>query len=246
MFLQSRMFIFASCLLAICLTSLVKIAPAEATLFSNQYVSFELPPNWSCKNDGTEWVCVSQLEKQAKEAIIILTAKEAGPTDSIESYTAHLNMVRSLPDATGKLIPSQKLSIKQRTINNHPWVDAMHLGSEITSYYTRYLATVKDRLAIAITFSAHKSHYTKYSQDFLKSIDSMRVIVKKDLFNSTTENTPSGGGMEQMGTEQPDPFAMAGMQAPPEPTPAKKPYLRYALGLLLVVAAVAVYMMRKK
>src|SRR5689334_4302282 len=99
MFLRSS-FIF--------LTVLISQA-AFATLFSNQYVSFELPPNWSCKNDGTEWVCISQLEKQAKEAIIILTAKEAGPTDSLENYTAHLNTPRALPDPTGKMVPSQKL-----------------------------------------------------------------------------------------------------------------------------------------
>lgn len=218
----------------------------RAAVFSNQYVSFELPPNWTCKNDGTEWICLSQLEKQAKEAIIILTAKEAGPTDSLEAYTTHLNQPRTLPDPTGKNVPSQKLSVKQRSINGHPWVDGMHLGSEIASYYTRYLATIKDRLAIAVTFSAHKSHYTKYSQDFLKSIESLRVIAPKDILNApAAAGMPLGGG-ERIGVEQADPFPMGGGQVPPEPTAGGKSYLRYGIGLLLIIAALAVYLMRKK
>lgn len=217
---------------------------AQAGMFSSQYISFELPPNWNCKNEGTEWVCISQLEKQAKEAIIILTAKEAGPTDSLQIYEAHVKTPRVLPNATGKNVPSQVLSVKQRLINGHPWVDGMHLGSEIASYYTRYLVTVKDRLAIAVTFSAHKAHYTKYSQDFLKSIESLRVIAPKDMFNAPAANQMTGTG-EVIGGPQNDPFPAGGMQVPTEPKSKNNAYMRYGLGLLLILAALVVYLKRK-
>jgi hypothetical protein len=240
------MFLRSGFILVITLFAMTFIAPAaNAAIFSNQYVSFELPPNWSCKNDGTEWICISQLEKNSKEAIIILTAKEAGPTDTLEAYTAHLSSPRILPDITGKPTPSQKLSVKQRLINGQPWVDGMHLGSEIASYYTRYLATIKDRLAIAVTFSAHKTHYTKYSQDFLKSIESLRVTASKDMFKSPNQRDAKGGE-ERIGNEQADPFPMMGSPLPPEPNARQKNYLRYGLGLLLIIAAVAIYLMRKK
>lgn len=241
MFLQKRFNLVSTIFLFLALS-----VTAKAAIFSNQYVSFELPANWSCKNEGTEWICISQLEKQAKEAIIILTAKEAGPTDSLQNYMSHLNSPRTLPDPTGKLVPSQKLSLKQRLINGHPWVDGMHLGSEISSYYTRYLATIKDRLAIAVTFSAHKAHYTKYSQDFLKSIESLRVIAPKDLLSAAGPGAVGVGAGERIGSEQADPFPMGGAPLPPEPSAGKKTYLRYALGILLVVVAVAIYLMRKK
>ena len=47
--------------------------PAQAELFRNAYVSFELPPNWACKLEKTEWVCTSKYAKNVKEAIIVLT-----------------------------------------------------------------------------------------------------------------------------------------------------------------------------
>src|SRR5690606_21692674 len=104
--------------------------PASAKLFQNSYVSFELPPNWDCKLDGTEYVCTNNYAKQAKEAIIILTAKEVGPTDSYAAYAQHLKTPRTLPDRTGKMIPSKVLNTSERQIEGHKWVDGMHMGSE--------------------------------------------------------------------------------------------------------------------
>ena len=51
----------------------------------------------------------------------------------------------------------------------------MHLGSEIPNYYTRYLAAVKGRVAVLVTFSAHKKYYTKYSGQFFEAIKTLRV-----------------------------------------------------------------------
>lgn len=47
---------------------------AEAKVFRNAYVAFELPDTWNCNLEHTEWVCRSQNDKESKEAIIILTA----------------------------------------------------------------------------------------------------------------------------------------------------------------------------
>lgn len=219
--------------------------PAHAKVFSNQYVSFELPPNWNCKLEkpGAEWICVSHLEKQSKEAIIVLTAKEVGPTDSLSNYMQHLKSPRALRGGKGKTTPSKVLNVKQRLIDGHPWVDGMHLGSEIPSYYTRYLVTVKNRLAIAVTFSAHKSHYTKYAQDFLKSLESLRVTAPKDLFSTT--QIEMKGPSEVIGQANADPFSLSGAPVPPEPS-ARNPYWRYGLGLLLLAGAAYMYMRRKK
>lgn len=216
---------------------------AIAATFSNQYVSFELPDNWSCKLEGTEWICVSQLEKQAKEAIIILTAKELGPSDNLQAYKTHLSTPRTLDDGKGKSVTSQVLSVKENKINGHTWVDGMQLGSEIPSYYTRYLATTKDRLALAVTFSAHKAHYTKYSQDFLKGVQSLRVIASRDLL--TPRVSPVSGANERIGGATVDPIPLGN----PIPLPAepKAPGLmRYLLGLILILGAVGYYFYSRK
>ena len=41
------------------------------------------------------------------------------------------------------------------------WVDTTLLSSEVPDYYTRYMATVKDDVAVLYTFSVHKSSGTR-------------------------------------------------------------------------------------
>ena len=167
---------------------------SQATLFRNAYVSFELPPNWSCNLEGTEWVCISQFSQKSKEAIIILTAKEVGPTDTFQTYTTHLKTPRTIPGPNGKPVTSKVYHVTPRQISNHQWIDGMHLGSEVGSYYTRYLATIKERIAILVTFSAHQTHYTKYSNDFLKAITSLRVVASKDLLENRASSRVGSNG----------------------------------------------------
>lgn len=155
---------------------------AEAKVFRNAYVAFELPDRWKCVLEHTEWVCRSEQEKESREAIIILTAKEVGPTDSFDAYASHLNTAQSVAyrgqgAGTSRIIYAPK---KVR-INDHDWIDGLHLASEVPNYFTRYLATIKDKIAILVTFSAHKDFYSKYSQDFYRAVMSLRVIATKNL-----------------------------------------------------------------
>lgn len=166
------------------LTLILLLSPhaADAKLFKNVYVSFELPDAWDCALEGTEWVCRNNKNPQAaREAIIILTAKEAGPVDNANAYFAHLSAVRTLTGANGTPSQSKILQVKTRVISNHPWVDAMHLGSEISNYYSRYLATTKDALGILVTLSAHRLHYKKYANDFYRAVESLKVLSTKGL-----------------------------------------------------------------
>lgn len=218
--------------------------PAHAKLFSNSYISFELPPNWECQPDRTEYICTSQYSKQTKEAIIIFAAKESGPSDNLPTYLAYLKNPRPLADKSGKMIPSKVLHTTERKIHHHPWADGMHLGSEIASYYTRYLATVKDRVAILVTFSAHKDHYTKYSQDFLKAIESLRVTATKNMLEQRP-TLPQAGRTESIGTpigEPIDPYV--NQELPPEPTGSDMKTKLMALALL--IGAVGFYLWRRK
>ena len=179
-----------------------------AKLFRNAYVSFELPNKWDCNLENTEWVCRSAVTDQAKESIIILTAKEVGPSDSLQAYETHLKGIKSIPTKTGQMLQSQVIQVRNRTINNHSWVDGMHLSSEVPNYYTRYLATVKDKIAVLVTFSAHKLHYTKYSNDFFNAILSLRVVADSRMLNN-----PSGPGVRPGGSELLGPGQMAGIPA---------------------------------
>ncbi|MCS6839103.1 MAG: hypothetical protein NZ480_09730 [Bdellovibrionaceae bacterium] len=155
----------------------------EAKLFRNAYVSFELPEeNWNCQLEQTEWVCRSSDPKTSREAIIILTAKEVGPTDSFEAYMKHLATPQLTAYRADDTARSQvQYPPKTVKINDHEWVDGLHLASEVPNYYTRYLATIKDSIAVLVTLSAHKDHYKNYSTSFFKTVQSLKVIATKNL-----------------------------------------------------------------
>lgn len=177
---------------------------SHAKVFRNSYLSFELPDTWKCSLENTEWVCRAESEKESKEAIIILTAKEVGPTDSFDAYSSHLNTAQPTSvkgsGGTSKVVYAPK----KVQINDHPWIDGLHMASEVPNYFTRYLATIKDRIAVLFTCSAHKDYYTKYSQDFFRAVQSLRVIASKDLLSrpdngirpgSETLGAPIGNAM---------------------------------------------------
>lgn len=168
--------------LLICSASIFLSTPsAQAKLFANSYVSFELPTNWTCTQEGYEHVCINKFSKKEKEAIIILTAKKKGPQDSLSNYEVHLQTARSMKNHQSKSYTSKVKIVKKRKISGVDWVDSVHLGSEVQTYYTRYAATVRDSLGILVTFSAHKDHYSKYANDFMKAIQSLKIIAPKDL-----------------------------------------------------------------
>lgn len=170
-------------LIVIILTQLVFFS-ASAKIFQNSYISFELPDNWGCELEGTEWVCVNKFSKkfnEKKDAVIILTAKEKGPSDSLEAYEAHLKTPRKLVNSKGQNYVSELKQVKQRKISLQTWVDGLHLGSEVQNYYTRYLATTKGQIAILVTFTAHKEQYSKYANDFIRAIQSLKIIAADEI-----------------------------------------------------------------
>ena len=222
-------------------------ASAQAKLFKNSYLSIDLPERWNCSAEGTEWICKSDEEVAAKEAIIIFTAKEAGPSDTIDQYEAYLKTPKTSTTETGQPVQSQVKIVQKTSLADQTWVDGLHLSSEIPNYYTRYIATTKGRIAILVTFSAHVSVYTKYSADFLNAIKSLRVIATPDLFQPKSlvggeggELLGSGGsgiglGAGQLGTNLPEPTKSSG----------KKEKL-FGFGLVLLALGVFIFLRARR
>ncbi len=237
--------VFRTLLVALALCSSL----AHAKRFRNAYVSFELPPNWNCKLEGSEWVCENDFSAKTKEAIIILTAKEVGPTDTLPAYLAHLQTPRTLSGRNGAPTKSQIIHVKERIIGNQMWVDGMHLGSEVGPYFTRYLATIKERISILITFSAHKQHYTKYSGDFIRAVESLKVVATKDTLGRSGSEGGRGrdGSTETIGpgVGQPIP-ADYGDGAPAEGSGRGGGALNLLILALLIGAVGGYFYMRSK
>lgn len=215
---------------------------ASAKVFRNAYLAFEMPDHWDCSLEQTEWVCRSKDSKEAKEAIIILTAKEVGPSDSFQIYETYLNQpiklkIRSQAGDQSKIIYKSK----NLNVNNQPWIDGLHLGSEVPNYYTRYLATIKDSVAILVTFSAHKDFYTKYSQDFLKAVMSLQVIATKNLLGRRDQNGIRPPGTETFGVpSQAMPMDIVQSGLDEGRGPKKNNAIKF-LGIALILMAIGIF-----
>lgn len=232
-------YILITALFFLCISS-------EAKLFSNSYVSFELPPRWECNAEGTEWICRSELKSDAQTAIIILTAKEVGPSDGLTQYESYLKQPKTIPDSSGRPFTSEVKGVKVRKINDHDWVDGLHMGSEIPSFYTRYLATTKQNIAVLVTFSAHKKFYTKFSNDFFKAILSLRVTAPTKV----GAGAPIRGAGESLGaplgSSFPSDMIVDDSEGYPDELNSKSDSKEKLFGIGLLLVALGAYFFIKK
>lgn len=166
------------------LSLLMSLNFAHAKPYTTQYCEFDLPPGWECSLEGAEYVCQSDSPDRKKEAIIIMAAKIRGEQDSLDEYMAYLKKPKEYALPGGKRQVSESKNTSLNRINGHQWVDSLHLASEVPGFYTRYLATVKEDIGVAVTFSVSKDLYTAYVPMMDKLVSTLKVFrasAKKDL-----------------------------------------------------------------
>ncbi|NDF14611.1 hypothetical protein EB061_04735 [bacterium] len=172
-------------LFALLLSLAAHLPRANAAKFANQFVEFELPGAWSCLLEGTEWVCQNQADAvKKKEAIIILAAKIQGEQDTLDQYLGYLKNPKTYTSAQGKQITSQVKYAQSRTIQDQPWADSLHVDSEISGFYTRYLATVKDGIGILVTYSVNKNKYSDYNPMFDEMVKTLKAFRREGGLNA--------------------------------------------------------------
>ncbi len=235
---------------AFAITTLGAPLTAHAKTFRNAYLSFELPDKWDCQLEHTEWVCrTNSASMDSREAVIILTAKEVGPTDALPTYESHLKAPRTIASRSGQPMQSTVYKVDQRIIQGQPWIDGMHFGSEVPNYYTRYVATIKDRIAVLVTFSAYKLHYTKYGPDFIRAIESLRVVASPGLMRANGPGGGNGGipGSSEMVGSPTSSIDMAHAgEFPEEGSSGSSDSATKFFGFAFLVGAVGVYLMIKR
>jgi hypothetical protein len=169
------------------------INPTFAAKFANQFTEFELPPQWQCNLEGAEWVCQSTNDMKKKDAIIVLAAKLKGDQDSLDQYLAYLKAAKTYTNIQGKPVKSEPKYAKTSNLNGQPWVDALHMESELPGFYTRYLATVKQDIGVLVTYSINKNKYQQYLNDFDNMVKTLKVFRKAGGINVA----PQGGNLFQ-------------------------------------------------
>ncbi len=140
-------------------------------LFENSYISFEIGENWTCKSFGVNWVCHHQFQGE-KPALILLMAKIGKSTDNTDMYKRIFTSLR---------IPARQ--IKKVTIHQQNWMANFSKNSISSNMFSRSLGTVccddlSEKVHIFIGFYAHREIYTKYANQFLKAIRSLRLSEK--------------------------------------------------------------------
>jgi hypothetical protein len=164
---------------------------ARAKSFQNAYASFDLPDNWHCGQEGVAWICTPSSAVDTREALIVITAKVAGPEDTLPSFMNYLNRPKSL--ATRGKLPtlSQPLGSNQIRVAGLEWVQSSHYASEVPGFNTTYLATVKDQLAVLLSFSSDQEKKQKYGPIFQRAIQTIKIDSSKQI-QSTQSERPQG------------------------------------------------------
>ncbi|OFZ81330.1 MAG: hypothetical protein A2583_10440 [Bdellovibrionales bacterium RIFOXYD1_FULL_53_11] len=166
-------------LAAVLATAFAFSGPARAAKFANQFTEFELPPQWGCNLEGAEWICQNANDAKKRDAIIVLAAKLKGDQDSLDQYLAYLKAPKTYTSIQGKPVKSEPKYTKSVSLNGQPWVDSLHLESEIPGYFTRYLATIKQDIGVLVTYSINKAKYQQYLQDFDNMVKTLKVFRKQ-------------------------------------------------------------------
>jgi len=214
----------------------VSLASAAPQTFGP--ITVNLPDGWSCKPDEKNFVCLEQKEGPETSAVVI-SFKDKGPDDKLEIYKNQLAQPRVLKDGEVNQL-SEVREVREIELNGVKWIEGIHLGSEITDYYTHYFVTAIDPYAILISISVHKSVYPADFAKLKPMIDSFVITVPK---TAPTAGAAPGAALPQaMGaganvdeSKKPAPkyFTIAGMHVPRG--------LAFIGGILIVVIALLAY-----
>lgn len=158
------------------------VVPKPPTYHRTTYFEFALPPGWVCVREGTETVCRPDVPPP-HDAVIIFTAKIRNESDNLAAYKEHVSKPQKRIGRDGKEHESEVVRYGERAIGEYHWVDALHLGSEIANYYTRYLATTTAQIGVLITFSAHKSKLDERTKEFKACVESLRIYQSPSRYN---------------------------------------------------------------
>ena len=161
---------------------------ANAGIFSNPFTEFELPAGFSCQQNGPKWVCQNSDPKKKEEAYIHVMAKTKDSRDTLDQYLEKLKTEKGFKISKG-LGRSLFKYAKIVNYNGQAWVEALHQESELPGYYTYYLETVIQDIAVLIGISIDMKKYDSYADSFKHLFETVKVF--RTVKPLTPTETPS-------------------------------------------------------
>lgn len=228
--------LFAFAILAL---SFMTTPSAYAKSFATSYLQIDLPDNWDCKSIEKTYACQVTGSTEQRTAVIVITAKQAGPQDHLSALRSSLKLPRAVDGAKRSMITSKLEWEKELTLGSEPWVESLHSNREIEGFYTYYLATVARGLTIVLSFSFQNTK-SKEMQPILNQIRSSLKLIAKPIITATDGPAPVPVAPQAAG-QQPStssPSATPGRQGPMSP--------EMMIGILVGLVAVAFLLLRRK
>lgn len=165
---------------------------AQAKTFRTQFIRLEIPPNWECNQEELDWVCRPDNLSEQSEVLLVVVVKPMNEIDdTFDKYRAILSEPRAMRDLLGNEYKSEVKYVKDKTINTRVWIDSLQFGSEIQGFYTRYTATIHEKIAALITYSIAESVYAKWSNLLDGVINSAEVFFDPKAFSEVMQQRPS-------------------------------------------------------
>lgn len=225
---------FRSLVLVITFFTAALAPSAHAKKFRTDFISLELPPGWDCVKEEIDWICQPENLAQRSEALVAVVAKSANATDdTFEKYQAVLNEPREMRDLLGNVYKSQVKFVRFRDIKEQKWIDSLTFGSEIPGFYTRYVASIKGKVAGLVTYSIAESVYAKWAPILDKMLESLEIYYDPKAFNDAMGAGPSSLlGQRSSGSGRFEPTVEDNSQG-------KKEGREFDLGLIAGLIAVA-------
>lgn len=130
-------------------------------------------------------ICVATTPEHKENILVTFGSKMPGAKDNFKDYKTHLKKEQTNRTPAGKEFKSKISFLKESRIESVNWVDALHKGGEIENYFTRYLATVHNGVAVVFAVTIVEEKYKNYSLWLKKLVNSLRVlaVAPKDKTN---------------------------------------------------------------
>jgi hypothetical protein len=111
--------------------------------------------------------------------------------DTFDKYKTVLNEPRQMRDLLGNSYKSEIKYVNEKKIGGKTWIDSLQFGSEIQGFYTRYTATIFEKIAALLTYSIADSVYAKWANLLDGVVNSAEVFFDPNAFADIMSQRPS-------------------------------------------------------
>lgn len=149
-------------------------------------------------------------------------------------------------DLLGNAYTSKPTYTSHKKIGAQDWVDALYPGSEIPGFTTRYVASIKEKIAALITYSIADSMYPKWSPIMDQMLNSVELTFDPKAFEADMNSDQSSLIGARRGAKGIRGLSKGGDAVPPPTKPDSGIDPTQIGGGILLLAIIAYFIYKKR